>query len=205
MFLWIYLQVYVTSQIQTFSTGTHTHTHSTVICLLLSLLFVGKEHADTLLMKSSNLRACPEFRFLFRKLWKFHFKLFILRHQQQVCAAKLSAVTLPTLIPGRRYGKVPDAGELTWEASCEKMASKVKVFGAEAEDRLWADVSHSVSCFFLPSTFRKDMDSEDSSWTEQIRTMTLTWGQTGSMKHREDCCVHQVSGWTMELHHETLN
>lgn len=54
------------------------------------------------------------------------------------------------------------------------MASKVKVFGAEAEDRLWADVSYSMSCFFLPSTFRKDMDSEDSSWTEQIRTMTLT-------------------------------
>jgi len=63
----------------------------------------------------------------------------------------------------------------TCEASCEKTASKAKVFGTEAEDRPAAAVSHRVSCFFLPSTFRKDMDSEDSLlWAEQIRTITRT-------------------------------
>lgn len=64
----------------------------------------------------------------------------------------------------------------------------MKVFGAEGEDRLWAAavatpavVSHRVSCFFLLSTLRRDMDSEDSLLrTEQIRTITRTWRQTGS-------------------------
>lgn len=55
---------------------------------------------------------------------------------------------------------------LTCDESWEKTASKVKVLGTEVEDRLWvcppADVSQRLSCFFLPSTFRKDMDSEDS-------------------------------------------
>lgn len=81
---------------------------------------------------------------------------------------------------------------LTCDASWEKMASKVKVFGAEAEDRLWAAavcppavVSQRVSSFFLPSTLSRDMDSEDSLlWTEQIRTITLTWRQTGSPHQR---------------------
>lgn len=87
------------------------------------------------------------------------------------------------------------AGEVKWirtprltcDASWEKMVSKRKVFGAAAEDRLWpaaespaADVSQRVSCFFLPSTLRSDMDSEDSLlWTEQIRTITLTCRRTG--------------------------
>lgn len=81
---------------------------------------------------------------------------------------------------------------LTCEASWEKTASNMKVFRAEAEERLWAavesppaDVSQRVSCFFLPSTLRRDMESEDSLlWTEQIRTITLTWRQTGSPDQR---------------------
>lgn len=55
----------------------------------------------------------------------------------------------------------------------------MKVFGAEA--RPPAAASHRLSCFFRPSTLRKDMDSEvPLLWTEQIRTMTLTWGQEES-------------------------
>lgn len=91
-------------------------------------------------------------------------------------------------------GKVKQirTSRLTCDASWEKTASNRKVFGAAAEDRLLAaaespaaDVSQRVSCFFLPSTLRSDMDSEDSLlWTEQIRTITLTCRQTGRTSYK---------------------
>lgn len=108
------------------------------------------------------------------------------------CGINLLLIILISL-----WSEFSDFG-ITCEASWEKTASKVKVFGAEAKDRLWpaaecplADVSQRVSCFFLPSTLRNDMDSEDSLlWTEQIRTITLTWTERPDLIRDCTVCVN---------------
>lgn len=79
--------------------------------------------------------------------------------------------------------------------SWEKMASNVNVCGAEVDERRWtvpvvgeapptAD-SQRVSCFLLLSTFRREVESEES---EEIRIITRTWRQ----QHHHHCLDESV-------------
>lgn len=75
------------------------------------------------------------------------------------------------------------SGVLTCEASWVKTASKANIFGAASGVRRCPELgwvrsegSYRVNCFFRWSTFRKDMDSEESCTPTdgQIRTITFT-------------------------------